>query len=256
MTSVIKTVSEHKNQVSVAPVQWLPGSLSAALPLFSVQSVQSGTSNTLYFRADDPNIYGIGTGFGTISQNPQIIKLPASSKYPGGIIPANKGCNFYSAPWCIPTFASRDTGKRIPITALDTSIYTYITALYGLVGTTPITLTNWKFEQSGYVKVYQILQGSRFTIQNGISYFGGIPQLNTVVAGVGTTTPINSPIITSDFTFSSDVAVLPTYQMPYNTFCAIDEPIVISAVDSSNPENKRVYFTLHNNVTLYNSPQN
>jgi len=252
MTSVLRHTSDPKSQMSVAPIQWLPGSLSASLPFFAVTS---NRPNRLYLRADDPNIYGIGNG--TLAQNPQIIKLPSPNpiKFPGGKISANKGCNFYSAPWCIPTFGSRDTGKQVQIHEIDSSVYSYITALYSLVGSTvTITLTDWKLEQEGTVKLYQVLQGSRYTTINSIPYFGGTGKLNTKVSGVGTTTLVESPIISDDFTYSSDTVTLPTYQLPYNTFYAVDTPIIISAIDSTHPTNGRIYFTLQNNVTLYNSP--
>ena len=240
MTSVIKHNPDPKNQVSVSPVQWLPGSLSAALPFYAVVNE---FPNTLYLRADDPNIYGIGNGI--LSQNPQIIKQTIS-------IPGNKGCNFYSAPWCIPTFGSRDTGKEVPITSIDSSVYSYITALYAIVGTVSITLTDWKLEENGSVKMYQVLQGSRYTNINGTTYFGGTSQLNTQISGVGFTTSVKSPIITNDFTYNTTTATLTTYQLPYNTFYAVDEPIVISAIDSSNPSNGRIYFTLQNSTNVSN----
>jgi hypothetical protein len=47
---------------------------------------------------------------------------------------------------------------------------------------------------------------------------------------------------------------IPTYQMPYNTFYAVDTPIVLSASDSSNPSVDRLYFTLLNNVSVLNGP--
>jgi hypothetical protein len=206
--------------------------------------------NTLYLRADDPNIYGIGNGI--LSQNPQIIKLPQSTKYPEGKIPGNKGCNFYSAPWCIPTFGSRDTGKQTVISYIDSSVYAYITAMYTLVGKGTITLTNWRLEQKGTAKLYQVLQGSRYTNINGVTYFGGVSQLNTQVSGVGIGTEVASPIITNDFTFNSTTGTVATYQMPYNTFYAINDPVVISAIDSSNPSSGRLYFTLQNMTSMTN----
>jgi hypothetical protein len=242
MTTVLRTFPTAKNQMCVSPVQWLPGSLSASLPLFAVNNA---SPNTLFLRADDPNIYGISGG--NLTQNPQVIKN-------GVEITGNKGCNFYSAPWCISTFGARDIGKRIPITNVDSSVYQYITALYGLVGTVEITLTDWIFEQEGSVKLYQILQGSRYTNVNGTTYFGGTKQLNTQISGVGQTSIINSPLISNDFTYDGEAGTLQTIQMTYNTFCAVDTPIVLSAVDSSNPDNGRIYFTIQNNVTMYNSP--
>jgi hypothetical protein len=42
--------------------------------------------------------------------------------------------------------------------------------------------------------------------------------------------------------------------MSYNTFCAVDSPIIISAIDSAHPNSGRIYFTLKNNVAMNNSP--
>jgi len=191
---------------------------------------------------------------GVLSQTPQIYKLPAT-KYPEGKIPANKGCNFYSAPWSIPTFGSRDTGKQVNITSIDDSVYKYITALYSLVGDLEednINLTGWNLEQNGTVKLYQVLQGSRTTYINNVGYFGATSQLNTQVSGVGTTSVVGSPIISGEFTYDSDVGTITTYQLPYNTFYAVNDPIVISAVDSAHPSNGRLYFTLQNMTSLTN----
>jgi len=242
MTTVLKAFPTAKNQMCVSPVQWLPGSLSASIPLFAVSNNAPGR---LFLRADDANIYGISGG--NLTQNPQVIKN-------GVEIVGNKGCNFYSAPWCISTFGARDTGKCISISSIDPSVYAYITALYTLVGTVPITLTDWKLEQAGSVKLYQILQGSRYTNINGTTYFGGTSQLNTQISGVGSSSIVESPIIVDDFTYNSTTGTIKTIQMTYNTFCAVNIPIVLSAIDSSNPANGRVYFTLQNNVAMYNSP--
>ena len=106
-----------------------------------------------------------------------------------------------------------DTGKRIEIKVIDPSIYTYITELYKLVGSTPITLDNWKLEQSGYVKIYQILQGSSYVNRNGTAYFGATAELNTAISGVGSTTEAISNLITNDFQFNGTPII--TYQMPY-----------------------------------------
>jgi hypothetical protein len=242
MTTVLKAFPTAKNQMCVSPVQWLPGSLSASIPLFAVSN---RAPNTLFLRADDPNIYGISGG--NLTQNPQVIKNNIE-------IVGNKGCNFYSAPWCISTFGARDTGKTIPITTIDPSVYTYISALYTLVGTVAITLTDWRLEQEGSVKLYQILQGSRYTNINGTTYFGGTSQLNTQISGTGVSSLIDSPIIVDDFKYNGESGSIPTIQMTYNTFCAVNIPIVLSAIDLTNPGNGRVYFTLQNNVTMYNSP--
>jgi hypothetical protein len=165
---------------------------------------------------------------------------------------SNKGFNFYSAPWCISTLPARDLGRRVKITAVDPSITSYITSLYSLIGAVSITLTDWRFEQDGYAKSYQILQGSRYVNVGGTTYFGAANAPNTEVSGVANLKLIDSPLITDDFTFNG--SVIKTWQMPYNTFYAIDTPIVLSAVDSSNPQNPRIYFTLQNNVTVMNSP--
>jgi len=224
----------------VSAVNWLPGSLSAMIPFFAIN--QRISKDTLYLRADDPNIYGIYPI--SVAQNPPIIKNGISSI-------ANKGCNFYSAPWCISTFSSRDTGKRIKISNLDKSVYDYITSLYSIIGGN-VTLTNWQFETEGYVKIYQILNGSQQNSVSGVSYFGGNAELDTQIAGVASTAPLVSNLISNDFTFNG--LPITTYRMPYNTFCAVDSPIIISAIDSTHPESGRIYFTLKNSVAMNNSP--
>jgi hypothetical protein len=239
MSANLRSYPSAKNRVCVSAIQWLPGSLSATLPLFAVN--QRSYPNTLFLRADDPNIYGVSSG--NLAQVPTVEKVGITK-------PGNKGCNFYSAPWCISTHPSLDTGKRIEIKAIDPTIYTYITELYKLVGSTPITLDYWKFEQSGYVKIYQILQGSSYINRNGTAYFGAAAELNTTISGVGTTTETISNLLTNDFQYNGTPII--TYQMPYNTFCAVDTPIIISAIDTSNPNNGRMYFTLLNNVSVYN----
>jgi hypothetical protein len=241
MTTVIREYPGPKTKMSVAAIQWIPGALSATLPLFAMTEPSNGT---LYLRADDPNIYGVYTG--GLQQSP-IVEKSAVQK------PANKGCNFYSAPWCISTLPARDLGRRIEITSVDQSVYEYITALYGIIGRTTITLTNWQFEKAGYVKSYQILQGSAYVNVGGTTYFGGAKLPNTQVSGVSELTAVDVPLISDDFTYNSGTSIR-TYQMPYNTFYAVDTPIVISAVDSSNAQAPRIYFTLLNNVTMYNGP--
>jgi hypothetical protein len=47
-----------------------------------------------------------------------------------------------------------------------------------------------------------------------------------------------------------------TYQMPYNTFYAFEKPAVISAIDSNNLGNGRIYFTLSNGSTVSNVSNN
>ena len=167
--------------------------------------------------------------------------------------PANKGCNFYSAPWCISTLPARELGNRVQITSVDQSVYNYITQLYRLIGTVSINLTGWQFESPGYVKLYQLVQGSQYVNVNGTTYFGGQTQSNTATNGVGTLTPATSYLISNDFTYNG--TPITTFQLPYNTFYAIDTPIVISATDSSATDpTKRIYFTLQNNVAMYNAP--
>jgi hypothetical protein len=239
MTTVIRSYPAAKSKVCVSAIQWLPGSLSATLPLFAVN--QKMSPNTLFLRADDPNIYGVSSGH--LSQVPTIEKNTITK-------PGNKGCNFYSAPWCISTHPAMDTGKRIEIKAIDESVYRYITQLYSLIGSKPINLGNWKLEQNGYVKIYQLLQGSSYTNINGTAYFGASGDLNTSIAGVANTTEIASYLISNDFQYNGEIII--TYQMAYNTFCAVDSPITISAIDLNNPANGRIFFTLLNNVGVYN----
>jgi hypothetical protein len=241
MTTVIRHFPGPKPKMSVAPVQWIPGALSSMLPLFALETP---SNSTLYFRADDPNLYGVNvTG---LMQTPAVQKNSVFKA-------SNKGYNFYSAPWCIPTYPARDLGLRVEITAFDQSIYDYITALYGLIGSAPIALTDWRFEKSGYVKQYQILQGSAYVNVGGTTYFGAALKPTTQVSGVGGTSLIQNPLISNDFTFNSGT-IIPTYRLAYNTFYAIDTPIVISCVDSNNVAADRIYFTLMNNVTVYNGP--
>ena len=94
------------------------------LPFFSLN--QSTNPGTLYLRADDPNLYGIMYSGG--QQNPVVEKNGVQK-------PANKGCNFYSAPWCISTLPARELGNRVQITSVDISVYNYFTQLYKLIGT-------------------------------------------------------------------------------------------------------------------------
>jgi hypothetical protein len=242
MTSVLTVSNPAKTKVSVAPVQWLPGALSSMLPFFAIDSDYPGV---LFLREDDPNIYGVYTAG---------LTSPVVEK--NGIIKnSNKGYNFYSAPWCIPTLPSRDIGRRTEITYIHSSIYTYITELYKLIGTTPILLTNWRLEQKGFVKAYQVLQGSSYVNVSGTTYFGAAQVPHTQVSGVEEKEQVYaSRAISDDFTFNAPAPFVLTYQLPYNTFYAVDTPIVISAVDSAHPEQPRLYFTLLNNVTLHNGP--
>jgi hypothetical protein len=241
MTSVVQAYAPPpKGKMSVAPVQWLPGALSSMLPFFAIKDTTPGV---LYLRADDPNLCGIYT---TGLMNSPVVKKNDT------IVNANKGYNFYSAPWCIQTLPCRDLGRRYEITSIDSSVTEYITALYALIGTTDIALTDWKFEQPGYVKGYQVLEGSRYTTVNGTTYFGAASMPYIQVSGVSALTKVNEPLITCDFTFNGPT--IEAYQLPYNTFYAVDTPIVVSAIDANNPAANRIYFTLLNAVTLYNNP--
>lgn len=237
MTSVLQVSNPAKGKMSVSAVQWLPGALSSMLPFFAVNN------NTLFLRADDPNIYGIYTA--GLSTSPVVEKDGIKHS-------ANKGFNFYSAPWCISTLPSRDLGRRIEIMNVDQSVYDYITALYALIGVTSITLTDWKFEQSGFAKSYQVLQGNSYVDISNTVYFGGTTTPYEQVSGIGEITPVESPLITDDFTFNGPKIL--TYQLPYNRYYAVDTPIIISAVDSSHPDTPRIYFTLLNGVSVNNNP--
>jgi hypothetical protein len=241
MSSLNQIQQSAKTKVSVAPTNWLPGSFSACLPFFSVPDQRTGK---LYFRADDPNIYGVSLQ--GVQQSPSVQKNNV-------VKPSNKGCNFFSAPWCIPNYPARDVGKRIYITDVDSSIFSYISALYTLVGQgtnppTMVNLTNWRVEQPGYVKLYQLIQGSSFVNVNGTIYFGGQTQQNTTINGVSELTEVGQNLISNDFTYNGPS--VSAYQMPYNTFFAVDTPIVISATDTLNSSVPRLYFTLFNSVNV------
>lgn len=217
------------------------------LPFFVTLQSDPGV---LYLRADDPNLYGVYTS--------GLITSPVVEKN-HVIKSANKGYNFYSAPWAIMPLPCRDLGQRVEITNIHTSVTDYITALYRLLDSSNtsnvgsgILLSNWQMEQNGYVKAYQVLQGSAYINVTGATYFGGAKLPNTQVSGVPETKQVESPLITNDFTFNGSNIV--TYQLPYNTFYAVDTPIVLSAVDINNTSQPRIYFTLLNNVTLYNGP--
>jgi hypothetical protein len=243
MTTVTRQYPLAKSKVAVNPIQWIPGALSATLPFFAISSP---TSNTLCLRADDPNIYGV---YAVGLQQSPVVSVNSITK------PSNKGYNFYSAPWCIGTLPAQDLGKRIIITAIDSSVYQYITDLYGLLGgqVPPITLDNWRLEQEGYIKLYQLLQGSQFVNVGTSTYFGGQTAFPSAVNGVSEYVPLSVKSISNDFTYNG-TNILNVYRMPYNTFCAVDSPIIISAVDSTNPATPRVYFTLLNGVAVYNGP--
>jgi hypothetical protein len=239
MSSVLQVHAPAKGKMSVAPVQWMPGALSAMLPFFATVQADPGV---LYLRADDPNLYGVYTT--------GLITSPVVEKN-NVIKSANKGYNFYSAPWAIMPLPCRDLGQRIEITHIHSSVTDYITSLYSIIDNT-IILTDWQMEQNGYVKAYQVLQGSSYVNVSGKTYFGGTTLPNTQVSGEKETSQVMSPLITNDFTFNGPL--IETYRLPYNTFFAVDTPIVLSAVDTNNPSNPRIYFTLLNNVTLFNGP--
>jgi hypothetical protein len=198
----------------------------------------------LYLRADDPNLYGVYTT--------GLITSPVVEKN-NVIRTANKGCNFYSAPWAIMPLPCRDLGQRVEITNIHETVTDYITALYSIIDGGSITLAEWRMEQNGYVKAYQVLQGSSYVNVTGTTYFGGAKLPNTQVSGEPIISQVMSPLITDDFVFNSPTTIK-TYQLPYNTFFAVDTPIVLSAVDINNPSQPRIYFTLLNNVTLFNGP--
>lgn len=243
MTTVTRQYPLAKSKVAVQPIQWIPGALSATLPFFALSSA---TSSTLCLRADDPNIYGV---YAVGLQQSPVVSISGTTK------PSNKGFNFYSAPWCIGTLPAQDLGKRIKITAIHPSVYQYITDLYGLLGgqVPAITLEDWRLDQEGYIKIYQLLQGSQFVNVGSSTYFGGQTTIPSAVNGVSEYVPLGVKSISNDFTYNS-ANILNVFQMPYNTFCAVDSPIIISAVDSSNPSSPRVYFTLLNGVAVYNGP--
>jgi hypothetical protein len=240
MSTMLRDYPLAKGKMSVSAVQWLPGALSSMLPFFAVLN---DDPHTLRLRADDPNIYGVYTA--GLMNTPVVEKAGVKKN-------ANKGFNFYSAPWCISPLPARDVGKRTEITDVDPAIYDYITALYSLIGVTGITLTDWRFEQTGFAKCYQVLQGSSYVNVGNATYFGAAQAPNSQISGVSTTSAIQTPLISNDFTFNGSNVT--AYQLPYNTFYVVDTPIVISAVDSSNPQTPRIYFTLLNNVTLFNGP--
>jgi hypothetical protein len=240
MSSVLQVQAPAKGKMSVAPVQWMPGCLAAMLPFFATVQARPGV---LYLRADDPNLYGVLTA--GLLTNPPINK--------GGVVKsANKGCNFYSAPWAIAPLPCRDLGQRIEITEIHISVTEYITSLYSIIDGGNILLSEWQMEQNGYVKAYQVLQGSSYVNVGTTTYFGGAKLPNTQVSGVPETNKVMSPLINDDFQFTGPN--IETYQLPYNTFFAVDTPIVLSAVDINNPAEPRIYFTLLNNVTLFNGP--
>jgi hypothetical protein len=226
--------------MSVHPVNWLPGSLSAALPFFAVQSAEP---HKLYLRADDPNLYGVFLN--GVATSPTVTKNSITKA-------ANKGFNFYSAPWSIPVLPARDLGKRTQITSVDQGVFDYIHALYTLLGgATPVDLTNFAVVQSGWAKQYQIYGGSQYVKVGGTTYFGGQTLTNTEVNGVPTLTNVPVPLITDDFEYNGTQVT--AYQLPYNTFWVMDTPLVISAVDNNNP-GVTLYFTLYNGVAVLNGP--
>lgn len=239
MTSQLRAFPNSRGMVSVAPISWLPGALNATLPFFSVQN------GVLYFRADDPNLYGI-VYQGGLTAVPRV-------NYNNRIRAGNKGCNFYSAPWCIPTLPCRDTGKRVEVSSIHSSIFSYLTNLYLLLTNGAATLTNFTLEKPGWAKQYQVIYGNQYTNVNGAIYFGGTNTENPGLAGVSVLTAVSSPLLSATENFTYNGSAISTWQQPYNTFFGIDTPIVISAVDTSNNDTK-VFFTLQNSVSNYNAP--
>ena len=249
MSSMSTIYPKAKTLMSVGPVNWLPGSLNGCLPFFSVQN------GVLFLRADDPNLYGI-TFQGGLMSLPPVRVLSIGSD--GTTIPrrrlGNKGFNFYSAPWCIPTMPCRDTGKHVEITSIDPSVYSYIAAFYQNLTGSAVILTDFNLEASGFTKQYQIVYGNQYNNVNGRMYFGGTINSTPGVGGVNVLTQTTSPniSITDPYTYDGTPPIT-TYQQPYNTFYAIDTPITISAIDSSN-NGLKLYFVLQNSVAVYNSP--
>lgn len=242
MSSVTSMLPIAKGKMAVHPVNWLPGSLSASLPFFAVLPTNS---NKLYLRADDPNLYGIYVTGATTS--PTVVKNSVSK-------PANKGCNFYSAPWCIPTLPARDLGKRVQINSLDSSVTDYIAALYTLLGgAATVQLTNFIVEQPGWAKEYQIYGGSQYVKSGTVTYFGAQSLNNTQINGLPTTQAVTVPLISNDFEYNGPANVT-AWQLPYNTFWVMDTPLVFSATDSNNPSAGKLYFTLYNGVVVMNGP--
>lgn len=236
--------------MSVNPVNWIPGTLNGAFPFFSVQS------NTLYFRADDVNIYGINFG-GGVTTLPSVYYATDPTPVRAG----NQGRNFYSAPWAIPTLPARDTGKRVEVTVIDPSIYSYIHSFYTLLTTDPsqpeipsVNLQDFSLVQSGWARQYQLINRNQTTHTNGILYFGanttGVQE--TSLGGVASSSMIQSPNISETQSYTYDGSLLPTWQQPYNTFYAIDTPIVFSAIDVNN-NNTLLYFTFENTAQVYNN---
>jgi hypothetical protein len=251
MSSLLSSYSSSKvTLMSVYPVSWVPGSLNGCLPFFSVQN------NTLYFRADDPNIYGINFA-GGLTTLPSIYYGTDSSPVRIG----NKGRNFYSAPWAIPTLPAKDTGKRVEVTSVDPSIYTYIQTFYKLLTTDPqtpntlnVNLQNFQLVKTGWAKQYQITNAKQNVNKNGTLYFGGNtngPQAISL-GGVAELSRVTSPNLSSTLNYYYNGESLPTWQQSYNTFYALDTPVVISAVDVNN-NNTTIYFSLENPVQVYNN---
>jgi hypothetical protein len=236
--------------MSVYPVNWIPGSMNGSLPYFSVQN------NTLYFRADDPNIYGINFPGGLTTLPAVIYGPPPNNRRTG-----NKGRNFYSAPWSIPTLPAKDTGKRIHVTSIDPSIYTYIQSFYKLLTTDTqdpsklnVNLQNFQLVKTGWAKQYQITNANQNVVKDDILYFGGNTSGSQAISlgGVSNLSKIQSPNLSSTLNYVYDGEPLPTWQQPYNTFYALDTPLIISAVDLNN-NNTTIYFSLENTVQVYNN---
>jgi hypothetical protein len=230
--------------MSVSPVTWLPGTLTGTLPFFSVQN------GVLYFRADDPNLYGISFNGGLL--HPPKVNIRGSVKV------GNKGRNFYSAPWSIPTLPCRDTGKREEVTSVDNSIFQYIKAFYTQLTNSLIDLDDFRLETPGYARKYQVVNGNLYTIVNGALYFGGTSTQANSIGGVDSLSALQAPLLSGTDLPNNEVIYdgdsIRVYQLPYNTFYAIDSPVIISAVDRNN-DDTRIFLTLQNNVTVYNQFQ-
>lgn len=243
MTSSLKRFPDPKTLVSVHPVSWLPGTLTGTIPFFSVED------GVLYLRSDDPNLYGI-TYNGGLTQPPKV-------KINNVIKVGNKGRNFYSAPWSIPTLPCRDTGKRVEVTSIDPSVYSYITAFYSLLTNSSVNLTNFSVTTKGYARQYQVVNGNMYTNVNGSIYFGGTNVQNGTIGGVSVKSTQSAPLVSGVDLGRNEIIYngtsITTYQLPYNTFFAIDSPVTIKATDSTS--GNTLYFTLQNTTSVYNQYQ-
>jgi hypothetical protein len=85
-----------------------------------------------------------------------------------------------------------------------------------------------------------------------LSYTGSGTTVNDLTGNSLNGTMSNITYNQTYFTFNG--TTVPAYQLPYNTYYAVDTPIVISAIDANHESNGRIYFTLLNAATLYNNP--